>query len=93
MTPETEVRERLWSFAAGTFDQRCWFGSHLQVSSKSQSTPGSSKASCWARGSVCSDVRVALTWVASRELNLSYYNKETLVFTIYPYSGRLNYVP
>ena len=28
-------------------------------------------------------------WVAARELKLSYYNNESMLFTIYPYNGNL----
>ena len=33
------------------------------------------------------------TWVAVKELKLSYHNPKTMVFTIYPCYGNLNYVP
>ena len=32
-------------------------------------------------------------WVAVKELKLSYHTSDTIVFTIYPYSGSLNSVP
>ena len=32
-------------------------------------------------------------WVAVKELSLKYYDKEALLFTIYPYCGNLIEVP
>ena len=33
---------------------------------------------------------VILGWAAVKELNLSYHNPETILFTIYPYNSNLN---
>ena len=34
-----------------------------------------------------------LEWVDLKELKISYYNKETLLFTVYPYYGHVIEVP
>ena len=33
------------------------------------------------------------SWVRVKELNLSYHNEETILFTIDPYYGNLNAMP
>ena len=32
-----------------------------------------------------------VAWVAVKEFNLSYHNSKTILLTIYPYDGNLNY--
>ena len=41
----------------------------------------------------CLQRNIRIVWVAVKELNLSYYIGETLLFTIYTHYGNLMYVP